>query len=79
MLSGRGYKTCHVNTPVVVSSILRDRARCYLDAEYVQQREHLVTRGWRRLQELAGMQGMLLLDYPLPEVRARMNRNTPHT
>lgn len=42
-----------------------------LDAEYVRTQEDLVTRGWRRLQELAG-QVIPLIEYPLPEVRERL-------
>jgi hypothetical protein len=44
-----------------------------LDASYVSQQERLITRGWKRLKELAHAQGLSLLDYPLPEVRQRMN------
>jgi len=43
-----------------------------LDATYVREQERLVTRGWRRLKELAHQEGVSLLDYPLPEVRERM-------
>lgn len=42
-----------------------------LDALYVRQRETLVTRGWRRLKEIAGLE-LPIVDYPLPEVRARL-------
>jgi hypothetical protein len=41
-----------------------------LDPAYVRQRETLVTRGWRRLKELVNVPK--IIDYPLPEVRARM-------
>lgn len=44
-----------------------------LDPAYVRERERLVTRGWRRLRELAG-QELSILEYPLPEVRAEMIR-----
>lgn len=37
-----------------------------LDAEYVATREELVSRGWRRLQELPGS-GLPINEYPLPE------------
>jgi hypothetical protein len=40
-----------------------------LDPQHVKQRETLVTRGWRRLHEVASMD-LPILDYPLPEVRA---------
>ena len=43
-----------------------------LDAAYVREQERLITRGWRRLKELAHQEGGSLLDYPLPEVRERM-------
>jgi hypothetical protein len=42
-----------------------------LDPEYVRTQEELVTRGWQRLQELAG-QSLPLIEYPLPEVRERL-------
>jgi hypothetical protein len=41
-----------------------------LDPEYVRSQERLVTRGWRRLKELASKEGVSLLEYPLPEFRA---------
>jgi hypothetical protein len=41
-----------------------------LDPASVRQREILVTRGWRRLREIAGLE-LAIIDYPLPEVRAR--------
>ncbi len=44
-----------------------------LDATYVRQRELLVTRGWRRLKELSGLE-LPIIDYPLPEVRAALER-----
>jgi hypothetical protein len=43
-----------------------------LDPTHVHEQERLVTRGWKRLKELAHMEGVSLLDYPLPEVRQRM-------
>jgi hypothetical protein len=46
-----------------------------LDAAYVREREVLVTRGYRRLQELAGLD-LPIIDYPLPEVRARLATRT---
>lgn len=39
-----------------------------LDPAYVQEREKLVTRGWHRLQELREMDGVSILEFPLPEV-----------
>ncbi len=44
-----------------------------LDAAYVRQQETLVTRGFRRLKELAALD-LPLLDYPLPEVRADIEK-----
>lgn len=42
-----------------------------LDAEFVRQREQLVTRGWQRLVELSQLEEEIsILDYPLPEFRA---------
>jgi hypothetical protein len=40
-----------------------------LDPEYVRAQEDLVTRGWRRLQEVAGL-GISISEYPLAEVRS---------
>ena len=42
-----------------------------LDPNFVQHKERLVTRGWKRLKELAHLEGLSLLEYPLPEVRQR--------
>jgi hypothetical protein len=41
-----------------------------LDPEFVQAQEQLVTRAWRRLQEIPGL-GIAIPEYPLPEVLAR--------
>jgi len=43
-----------------------------LDADYVRQQEAVVTRGWRRLGQLARRPEPTILEYPLPEVRAKM-------
>lgn len=53
--------------PVSVSGAFDKRV---LDASYVRQQEELLTRGWKRLQELTG-QTLPLAEYPLPEVRDR--------
>jgi hypothetical protein len=45
-----------------------------LDAGYVSQQERLVTRGWKRLKEVAHIEGLSLLDYPLPEVCDRLRQ-----
>ena len=49
-----------------------------LDVTFVRQREILVTRGWKRLREIAG-QGIAIVDYPLPEVRAKLERKANRT
>jgi hypothetical protein len=41
--------------------------------EYVAQQEELVTRAWRRLQEVPRL-GVPLTEYPLEEVRERWKR-----
>lgn len=40
-------------------------AKAELSSEEVARREQLVTRGWRRLQELPGS-GLSIAEYPLP-------------
>jgi hypothetical protein len=54
--------------PVAVDGAFDKRS---LDPVYVHERETLVTRGWRRLRELVGQEGLAIIDYPLPEVRAK--------
>jgi hypothetical protein len=49
-------------------SIHGDFDRRLLDHQFVQEQTVLVTRGYRRLRELMGLE-LPLLDYPLPEVR----------
>jgi hypothetical protein len=44
-------------------------AKAHLDAAYVAEQETLVTRAWRRLQEVPKL-GIPLTEYPLPEVQA---------
>ena len=44
-----------------------------LDPEYVCQQEALVTRGWRRLNEVVRL-GIPIIEYPLPEVLAEIKR-----
>jgi hypothetical protein len=55
-------------TPITVEGSF-DKRR--LDPQYVRAQEELVTRGWRRLQEISG-QSLPLIEYPLPEVRERL-------
>ena len=47
----------------------------YLDPAFVAERERLVTRGWRRLHEVAGLD-VPIIDYPLPEVLARIQNRS---
>ena len=49
-----------------------------LDSQFVKERETLVTRGWRRLKELATLEGLSILEYPLPEVCERMKEQAAH-
>lgn len=46
-----------------------------LDTAYVRERESLITRGYRRLKELAHLD-LPIIDYPLPEVRAEIERRS---
>ena len=59
--------------PAVV--VTNDFRKELLDREFVEERETLVTRGWRRLKELATLEGLSILEYPLPEVRERMQKD----
>ena len=52
-------------TPVTVEGPFDKRN---LDPDYVRVQEDLVTRGWRRLHEVAGL-GIAISEYPLPDVR----------
>ncbi len=45
-----------------------------LDADYVRAQQALVTRGYRRLHEVAHLD-LPIVDYPLPEVRAQLERD----
>jgi hypothetical protein len=45
-------------------------AKTNLDADFVRQQVELVTRAWRRLQELPTL-GLAIPEYPLPEVLER--------
>lgn len=46
-----------------------------LDPAYVNERETLITRGYRRLKELAHLD-LPIIDYPLAEVRAKIERES---
>jgi len=52
-------------TPVVAAG---DFSKEHLDAGDVARREELVTRGWKRLQELRTLK-ISISEYPLPEFR----------
>jgi hypothetical protein len=56
--------------PVVVEGEF-DKGK--LDAQYVREQEALVTRGYRRLREIAHLD-LPIIDYPLPEVREKLER-----
>ncbi|MDX1944964.1 MAG: hypothetical protein SFU86_06120 [Pirellulaceae bacterium] len=56
-------------SPVVAEGAFAKRE---LDPEFVRQQERLVSRGWRRLKELSHREGVSLLEYPLAEVRRRV-------
>jgi hypothetical protein len=45
-----------------------------LDPAFVSERETLVSRGWRRLQELRHQGDLSMLEYPLPEVIERLRK-----
>jgi len=53
-------------SPMVVEGPFDKRT---LDPVYVTERERLVTRGYQRLRELAGL-NLPIIEYPLPEVKA---------
>ncbi len=57
--------------PVIVED---DFSKSALDAEYVSQRETLVTRGWNRLKELKGLGDVSILEFPLPEIIEEMQQ-----
>lgn len=44
-----------------------------LDADYVREREALITRGYLRLKEMVALEAAII-DYPLPEIRAGWGR-----
>ena len=59
--------------PVVVDGPFDKRT---LDDEYVRSQEELLTRGWRRLLEVAGGE-LPIVEYPLPEVIDSLKRRSP--
>lgn len=48
-----------------------------LDPAYVAEREGLLTRGWRRLNEVAKSE-IPIIQYPLPEVLNEITRRSAH-
>lgn len=56
--------------PMVVTG---DFDKRQLDADFVKQRQALVSRGFRRLKEIAGSD-MAIIEYPLPEVIDKLKR-----
>jgi hypothetical protein len=46
-----------------------------MDPAYVAEHEALVTRAWRRLQEVPRL-GVPMTEYPLPEVQAAWRKTT---
>jgi hypothetical protein len=58
--------------PVVIDG---DFDKRNLDRNYVAEQEALVTRGYRRLREIAHLE-LPIIDYPLPEVRAKLERES---
>lgn len=47
-----------------------------LDDEYVREQEKLLTRGWQRLNKVAGEE-LPIVEYPLPEVIESLRRRSP--
>jgi hypothetical protein len=46
-----------------------------LDRAFVRDQETLVTRGWHRLKEVTAL-GIPIIEYPLPEVLAKIKART---
>jgi hypothetical protein len=59
--------------PMFVDGVFDKRT---LDPNYVSEQETLVSRGYRRLKELRGGGETAIINYPLPEVRARIEERT---
>lgn len=68
------FRAQFINDPAF-EPVLVDGAfsRAHLDPEYVREQESLMTRGWLRLREVVGA-GLHFLEYPLPEIRDRLER-----
>lgn len=59
--------------PIVVDGPFDKRT---LDPPFVREQERLLTRGWRRLKEVAGGEARII-DYPLPEVVEKIRLRSP--
>ena len=59
--------------PVIVEG---EFSKTQLDADYVAQRELLVTRGYHRLSEIKKMADTSILEFPLPEVIEALKNRT---
>ena len=59
--------------PVTVDD---DFSKDCLDADYVRQRESLVTRGWHRLKEIKSLGEVSILEFPLPEAIEALKKRT---
>jgi hypothetical protein len=46
-----------------------------LDGDFVREKERLLTRGWKRLKEVAGL-GVPIIEYPLPEVLSEIKHRS---
>jgi len=53
--------------PVICESLF---SKDQLDTLFVAEQEFMVTRAWKRLQELPGL-GLPIVEYPLPEVQEK--------
>ncbi|HEV3237367.1 MAG TPA: hypothetical protein VGZ25_10290 [Gemmataceae bacterium] len=53
--------------PVICESLF---SKNQLDTLFVAEQEFMVTRAWKRLQELPGL-GLPIVEYPLPEVQEK--------
>ena len=53
-------------------SVPGEFCKSQLDCNYVATREQWVTRGWQRLQEIKSWRDVSILEFPLPEVIARL-------
>jgi hypothetical protein len=68
------YIVAHDFPAVVVEGPFDKRT---LDPVYVAEREVLLTRGWRRLNEVAKGE-IPIIQYPLPEVLSEISRRSAH-